>query len=583
MGKWAGISIQAPAGFSEIGNAVSSGFEVIKSTLEALKVQLQTTQAQFLDPTTATQQALNQAIQQIIEEIKTLIDEFLLSTGLYILVIPIPKRALIDPRSITDDQDRNVTNPTYFPVGPFMRQLPEEQRQRLYNKIDFVGLFNPSVSNIGGNAYIIKTLTESLYDNGDLNRPRWDKSMYWASCEIIIGAVDFSQMSNMLLFIDGLLSGITTKNQNLSRSQLNLVPQTLNAHIAYPETSSKPAIILDWPPLPIGKILSAFDSARVVPIRIAIIRSTNFRSRSALKVTDLFSSRNLTTGMTGQFGATVIFEGPFDYVTNRFVDQGPFEEDTDYHYHLSFKTRLETPNDNPVLYDYDALSPCVKLRYSSKKQTPTTPSVPPDWVRTPSVVELVPPLAQFLTQIKTYLDNFSAGFQTFTDHQQAYVQFLDKQIQKYTKQSDDIVQKINQLTAILGTSPSTGGYIRFSDGQGPVPTYVADFVESITNDEDENKPPFDSGTEFTAGVIFIASGPDPTALFNAFGLLRLLFGSSPTASAITEGINSITQTIAVAEDSAIQELTLPSIQKSNTFALDGTPLPPGTPDPNCVS
>jgi hypothetical protein len=582
VGNWQALEVTPPPGVTQLGQLLSTGLNTFTTALQSLKVTLQTTQAQAVDPASTQQQAINQAIQAAVQEIKTLIDQLVLSTGCYVLVIPVPKKSLVDPRTVTDEQDRNLVNPTYFPVGPFLQQLPAAQRARLYDRIDFAHLFDPRAGNVGGNAYLIKTLAESLYDAGDLQRPRWRGSMYWATCELIVGSPDYTQIANMLLFIDNLFSGATARSQNTSRSQTTLVPTSMSATVAYPESSANPAVILTWPSLPVGRILSAFESATLTPVRMAVIRSEDFRARNALRVSDLFSG-NLTQGTTGQYGAQVIFEGDFDGITNRFVDTGPFEDGHDYYYHVAFQTRLSVPGSQPVLNDYAALSPAVSLHYTVRQQAPLTPSVPPDWMRTPSIVELIPPLADFLTRVKVYLDSFAAGSQTFTNHQQAYVEFIDKQIAKYTQQAQTIANNVERLIQIFSAPTGGGAYVRFGNGQGPVGDFIADFVEAITNQQDENRPPFDDGTEFTAGIVFLAASPDPAQAALSLGFLQALLSSAAELTPAQTAIAQINQTVAQAEQAALDALLGPTVTPSTTFALDGTPLPPGTPDPNCAT
>jgi hypothetical protein len=575
---WQAFTIAAPPGINQLGSLLSTGLNLFTTALQALETELQVTQAAASDPGGISEQAANQAIQTAVLAIKDLIDQILLATGCYVLVIPIPKKALINPQTTTDDSNRNQVNPSYFPIGPILSQLGSGDTSPLYSQLDFASLFNPNATNVGGNAWLIKTLTESLYDSGDLQRPRWPTSMYWASCQIVVGAIDYTQVASMMLYMDNLFSGATSRGQNMQRSQTVLVPQSVTASVAYPQTTATPAVIVSWPALDSGRILSAFDSATVTAVRMAIIRSTDFRARSALRVSDLFSS-TLSTGTTGQYGATVLFEGPFDGITNRYVDSSSLVDGTDYFYHVAFQTQLNVAGAAPVINDYSTLSAVVPVHYSTQAQIPLTPSKPPDWQRTPSIVQLIPPLANFLTQIKVYLDGFAAGAQSYTDHQTAYTQFLNQQIAIYEAKAASVVTVVQQLAALFSVPSAGGAYVRFSTGEGAVASVAADFIQSLTDTSDQNRPPFDQGTEYTAAIIFLAAGPDPTSAAASLGFLQTLLGST-SLTPVQTALAQITQAVAAAEVITINQLTA---TPSSTFDAAGNPLPPGTPDPTCAT
>lgn len=581
--SWVPLSVNAPPAVTSLGSLVSGAAQTLRGALEALRAALAVTQANVVDPASAQQAAINAALQAAVAAVRELIDQLLLATGCYVLVVPVPKKALVDPRTVSDEQDRNLVNPTYFPVGPFLRDLPPEQRARLYDRIDFAHLFDPTAANVGGNAYLIKTLAESLYDAGDVQRPRWRGEAYWASCQLVVGAIDYAQVANVLLYVDNLFGGATTRGQNLSRSQTTLVPSALNATVAYPETSARPAVVLAWPALPIGRVLSSFESARLVPTRVAVIRSTDFRARNALRVTDLFGSADLAVGDEGQFGARVIAEGTFDGVTNRYVDTGPFESGQEYHYHLAFKTRLEVPGAQPVLNDYAALSPSATVRYAAGEAAPLATSRPPDWQRSPNVAQLIPALGQYLTLVKTYLDSFAAGSRTVTEYQQGYLQFLDRMIARYAQQADDVIGVAERIGEIFQAPTAAGAYVRFATGRGTVGNFFADFVEAVTDPGDQGRPPFDDGTEFAAMLVFLGVGPDPAAAGASLAFLQALLAPPSVPSPVVAAVEQIAQVTAQAEQAALDALLGPQTTPSNTFGAAMDPLPPGTPDASCTS
>ncbi len=581
MPSWENLSLTVSPEVTAASQTVARALQAFSQAMTTYRDLLSATIAQQTDPGTAIVQALNLAIQELVSAAQEQIDQLLQGSGIYVLTIPVPKRSLVNPNTVTDPNDRAAMNPTYFPIGPFLRDIPDEQRERLYARIDFAGLFDPTAANVGGNAHLIKSVGESLYDAGDINRPRWRGSMYWAYAALVVGASDYGDIVNLLVMLDSLFGGVTGRTVNMARSQTTLVPRTLNVRVLYMDDIARPAVQVEWEPVTVSQQLSALNAARLVPTRIAVIRSTDFRCRSTRRVADLFGSTDLRAGMTGQYGATVLSEGQFDGLSNRYLDTQSLVEGTEYYYHVAFQTRLEQPGRAPVTTGYATLSPVGFIRYTGRQPSPHVASHPPDWIRTPSIAAMIQPLGQMFYRLRLELDRIAASTQSFTDRQQAYLQFVNQQIQRYSTDATTLVNNLERLVQMF-TLPTSGvgGYTQYATGHGPVSDFLASFVESLTDPNDATRPPFDDGTEYTAGLLFLAAGPDPARVSTALLALQALFAPSAPGSPTQQALAQINQTIAVAERTALDTL---AATPSNTFGADMSALPPGTPDPTCTS
>jgi hypothetical protein len=560
--RWQAWTPALPSPLTAIGTAVSSGLQTLSAAYASARTLLQAMPSPDV-PADLSEQAMQLIVQQAITLIQGLIRQVSVDAGVYVLAIPLPKKILVDPAWFTDPADQAIANPSTFPLGPFLRDLPEAQRQRLYSRIDFDKLFNPSTAGVGGNSYLVKTLMESIYDAGDLNRPRWTGSGYWAYGQIVVGASDVSQLLGMLLYLDALMSGATGTTTSLARAQASIVPTRIQARVAPAEGVAYPPVIIEWPPVTTNQIATSLDGATVTPIRLAVIRSTDFRARGALRVRELFPDGQLTEGATGNFGATVIAEMAFDGIRSRVVDRGPFTEGQEYYYHVTFQTRLVPPDSPIVTTGYETLSAHSMVTYSSLAVAPLSPSKPPDWVRTPSLSSLFPPLAQVLYEVNLALDNLKGNARQVNAYNQGYSTFLDRQTTRLTAQADEIARRIQGLSSLFAAPTGGRAWFRTATGQGTLAGFLADYVEGLTDLGDATSPPFTTGTELTASVILLACGPDPTPVAALYEMLKLLFGGSSTTTPEQTALQQIDQTLAAAETAALAALMPPSTAPTN--------------------
>jgi hypothetical protein len=581
--NWQSLSLKSPEALQQINTLLQQGIDLFKEALQTYKTLLQTTIAQQNDPQTATQNAVNQAIKEGVAAAKELINQIMLSTGCYVLLVPLPKKTLIRPE-LLNSTDKAGLSPSYFPAGPFFKDMNETTRQDLYNKIDFRYIFSPDASNIGGNMYLIKTVIESMYDGGDINRPRWQGKMYWGYGTVVIGGIDYSQVANLIVYLDKIFSGVTRNNNgSLDRGQTSYVPSNITVRIAYAEGVNNPHVIISWPPVSPKKNLPSFNSSRLIPIRMAIIRSTNFQICNAKLITDLFNTADIKENDTGTYGSTVITEGRFDAITSSFIDYTELVEGTTYYYIVTFKTKLITA-DSTIESPYHILSSIGQIKYSAKNTSTLSPSKPPDWIRTPSIASIIPPLAQAVYEITLLLDKLVAGSQSYVDRRQAYMAFIDEQINRYTTKTLNILNQIQRLLQIfIAPTVLIGGHVKIDTNYGTVSEFLTSYINAITDPIDPNRPKYEDGTEYITSLIFLAAAPGPAPVNNLVAACRALFEPLPADSPITTALNTINQNLNTVEQSVIDELAGPTSITSNTFNPDMTALPIGSPDPYCAA
>ncbi len=592
---WQALNLSLPEELSTIGSGISSGLSAVKSALQAAKQQIQAMQALAAvsdDPTTA---AYNAAIQAVVTAALELIDEILDSAGIYILIVPLPKKGIVVLAS-GNSPDEPGTNSVEAPIGNILAQLPAADAAQMRGSSLFEQAFNPASTFTGGNAYFIKTLTESLHDAGDEERPRFQRSDTWAWTVAIAGASDVTSIASLATFLDKLLG----QNQHAdavgsSRGVTSIVP--VGVRVA-PSGRGQVAVV-EWDPVPPSKLLESYGGARLVPTRFAVIRSTDFRARTAFKVGDLFTGE-LTDGATGQFGATCVHLHDYDGITSRWIDDG-VEPDINYFYHVAFATRLEpgtadpsrstTPGEEePQTQDmgFEKLSACMpfKLPSATDKGMQRTMSKPPDWIRTPSVAQMFPPVNKFIDKIKEQIKTMAKSSQTAAKKDEAYLAFLDRELVRYTKQINEITNYIGQIQSILD-APHNGLYSNLGSGTGNVSAFLSDVMKAFNDTSDENSPPFTHGDEYVTGVVLLAVGPDAAKVQKAFAALQSLF-APPTDDQATNpvgaGVASVRTALAEIEQHLIDAIANPNAPgtPSGAFNEDLTPAAPGTGDSDCV-
>lgn len=576
---WTNLSIPAIPAITQAGSVISQSLNIVKSGLELIKTEAQVLQA-FPQNVDTAEQAFNQGIQLLLNSITGILNSLLDDAGLYCLLIPLPKKGLV--RLIPN----NATTQT--PVNNLLNGASSATANTIRNSLTYAQIFNPDEMFIGGNAHVVKTIIDSLFDSGDINRPKFTNTCYWGYGLFVAGATDITSVMSSATFLDNLFHFSNGANTvSATRGMTSFIPRNVrirpSARTAFP--------VLEWDQVPGSQLFASFDSATLIATKVAIIRSTDFRVKTARKVSDLFDSANLDVGKTGLYGARVIAAYDYDGILSQYNDTSTLDADKTYYYHVCFKGRL-VPQFDPgnsvqeVDCPFDDLSACVEYRTPSNTQrtTSSTLSKAPDWFRSPSLVSLIPALNPIVAQLQEYIRAIGSTVQSTTARNSEYIAFLDRQISFYEGKITQIENHLTQLQNIFNTgNAAIAATVR--TGQGKVVDFLADVMTAMDDTSDEHRPSFDNGNEYTTGVILLAVGPNPQDIVNAVNLLNSLFNSqtpdTPTQH-VLDGINSITTQVAAVEQNLLTQLTNGiNLSPSLTFNQNMTPRPAGQGDFAC--
>ena len=436
-------------------------------------------------------------IKKIIEKLKAVVENFLEDLGGYILFVPIRKRLMTNFLGLGD-----VTPAWAGDLGIFGQPSSEVDPEDgpLNEFLVDANRYN------GGNAGFFKTVVESLYDEGDVNRPLFlDEDDYVGGVVLVMGT-DFDPLGFLddIWKLAGLFDGpdLTPKVPR---------PKGLQARTLQGISNGVFSSLLLWeaPEVPVWS-LADLGGIVLYPARYAIMRGRNtIGALGAGSVIDLMGKRDLSSGDTFSNGdMEVIHEGEYDITKVSYLDESiSADADDTFYYAVAWKLKAYGAGEafeenNGTDIDYWHISNVVRVT-----PFPTLPaSTPPDWYRTPSIASIFPEFAAILRKLVAQIEAFAAKLLGAADMLKEYVAFLKTEIARYEKIINDILDAITKLS-IKFEMPTAGVYTRTFKGQGGNDFLISDMAKSFLPGE-TNRPPFSRGDEYVTGVVLMAGGSE---------------------------------------------------------------------------
>ena len=488
--------------------------------------------------------ALASAIQIIIDKIKTILEGLLTDVGIYALFVPLTKRFNTHFAGLGD-----LTPPR---AGALFSQTtglndsqPQEQGQRNFliecNKYS------------GGNQGFYRTVSASLDDPGDINRPQFtDATDYVGGLTILLGSsLDPFSFLDALWGLWGMFGGLWATSETMKVPK----PQNLHAEaITKPSQDEKFSMLVSWDTVDVP-VFTIPDLGNTVlfPTRYAVIVIKNdINLATSMNVVQIMGTKNLTQGLTRptEFGeAKVVVEKEFNLTTNSvFIRDYPSKLDDNFFVCVAWKLTAFNKDQNPVKDPGRDLGYWYISNIARVAPYVTLPaSTPPDWVRTPSVADIFPPLAYFLRMVIGYVEMFASRLLGPADFLKSMVEMLNNEVKRYEALVNDILTKIEDIINMLKIPQVAGGiYTRPFFGQGGNQFFLSDLAKSLS-DGYPNAPPFHKGTEYVTGLVLLAGGPE-LDVRKTIGLLALLFGgASESAEDLATLVNSLGDNVSAAE------------------------------------
>jgi len=578
--KWQSFQLRLPTGVAEIEQTVSTSLSTVKAFLQASRTASEIARRLYADPASPSAASVNRAVRAGVSVAEAAATGLLDDTGAYVLVVPIPKKGLLQLVPNPDVEDG--TNLFDLPLGAILLSLPEEAQARLRRSSAYELLTDASQVFTGGNAYFIRTVGEAVFDDADASRPQFAADTYWAYAVVVAGAVDLAGVLPLARFFDRVVENRSMLGA--TRGISDFVPQNVRARVSERGRN----VVVEWDPVPASRLLASFGRATVVPIEFAVIRSTDYRLATITSVAQIFGTGKLAAGRRGLYGAEVVSVRSYDGITSRYIDDTALTPDKDYFYLVAFRSRIrpdgaDTARElglpsaqahDELEFDKVAAAPAVRVRARSR---PSTAGRPPDWFRVPSLASVLPGVDRVVDLGLGRLRNFARSTATASEINDAFAEALDREVDRYATVGEELVAAVSQVTNLaLSTRDLAGAGVKVGYGQGDASAFFAEIVDALSDLSDDGRPAFDAGDEYVTGAVIVASAPDPEALAAKFAFLKAIFAPAAVDEQVS-GIESVGPVPGVPAAPAE-----PTAEAGRTFDNALGAQPPGTPDAACA-
>lgn len=500
----------AVSAIDAVNDQITTAYSIIKAALEAAKLLADL----------ASQDPIEAALRQAIEQIEAFLDGLLEGTTAHAIMIPIQKQYFglgepippnsVDPTSITPSFDDLVDDGGY--AQQVVRDITPES-------ISFV---NTTATATGGNQGYWRELVLSLYDSGDFAKPDFPSNFAVTGACVVFGSENLADLYKIIALLNRLLN-MGFRADMAARSQP--APSTLSARIMPMPTKGTIGVQLDWAPIPPVKLAPLFSGEQMIITDIFVIRSTDAQLRERFSWGKVFSTEPTSSNdLVSNVNTRVIASIKNDGFISRYIDDSDLDINQAYYYAIALRYRI-----GDVVQPMSLLSNVVRVFYDARPGT-TRFSEPPDWFATPSLVQLFPILETINSKIKLFINGLLArtasnnGIASLIDQTIQQIEALLAQGQKI---ADELQELENLLRNLANADTATGIYTTtFDVSRGGMQAWTGELARRLSDGSDPTRPPFD-GHELVAGFVIVAGAPTLPRLEAFRALLELFFGSSP--------------------------------------------------------
>ncbi|RLC88620.1 MAG: hypothetical protein DRJ03_01740 [Chloroflexi bacterium] len=461
------------------------------------------------------------AIQAAIDTLRTLLTDLLNVGTFHTLVVPVSRTDLETSGKIMTD--------AFLGGNPFPEKLP-------VSAAELVGS--------GGNYGFLNTVIQSLEDTKDPNRPRFSQDAHIAAGVVLLGTTNFYELYEVIdkftraLRIPGVQSYHAPTPQP-REFRAFVVPSSYGTKfggagvdniVGSPDADHPYAVKLEWGH--VDRTVDVDDEGNTTYIK----RVTVYRAQDP----NVLDAAQTPT----KWAEYEIDSMSFDTLTTEFFDN-TIERGNNYTYGVGFEIAIEDADGNELL---STIRTIKTTRVSTvEAKMPATRGVPPDWVQYNLLDVLFPQAREFVERhLVPFLDSFEDSLSDSKKALEEYVEFLENEINRYSSWAQDILDRLNELVEAL-TWPRiyAGATMIYSeptlDGGGGNRYLISQLAEALYNTDDTNRPPFDSGNEAVAGIIFMAGSESAGATKKFQTFLETFLGTAgaTVGSAIQQALDSI--------------------------------------------
>jgi len=474
-------------------SAVATLLDLARTTLEAFSA----IQLERLDLTQAAVSAASAAIDAALAALET-------DTGIYLLLAP-PRRKVIVP-AVVQTALTAVGLPG-VPAGRKDLRYLELETAILAQGLDPAAkkLLAEAASASGGSASLLRTVLESLIDTGDASRPQLATTDAVAGFALVSGAPDYGSLLSFLLAMDSMV-GPGRPASALNAPDLP-TPQDLKV------VRRAQGAQLSWKNQPLLALVPAFDLRLTIP-EIAVIRSSDPKLLLAKSPADIFGTTALREGQTAGSAKVIKLINNATGLTT-YLDETIELSTEPAYYTLAFHLKDLDNND----LGFGPASNVVKLIFgTSRAGSRSSNSAPPDWIRSPRAIDLIPELARVFDWIRTAVASFKGASLGTGGSLKAYTEFLQQLSEQYGSYVTTANDAVTQLSALAATSFKAGAGVYSFSGVGGMP-YL---TKTLTTAFSQLKF---SSSHFVGGAVIVVAGPSPAVVEPVYAILQLLLGT----------------------------------------------------------
>lgn len=525
---WANWNLKdAPAiqTLDTVGSAVAPIIDTMASLLEIVKSVVELVSKLVLDvPDLETA-----AIKAAIETVRAILKDLVGDAGCYFLPIPVHLKNVLPEGTLVFDPSPGVAEGA-----------------------DGAVMLPPVGGGGGGNYGFLYDLIRSLNDENDVLRPQFDEDAHIAGLVVVAGADSFLDILPLIEKLKRLFAGKKkggagegiggTDGATIPKAKslrAEIVPsvvgqlQKLNNRLEGGGATHPYAVKLSWDLPERITVISA------PPNKYTFTIQSIYVYRSEIPISVYANPTNLAERYK-------IKEFEFDGLTNTFYDD-TIELNKNYYYAVGFKNsarwdRLEGGSyveKNSAVYEPGA-DAVINVPIPNEINLMPRSGVPPDWLLFPNPLALIPDLVEVVNSVNVFLDTLEARLDTASDKYEKFIAALTKEINRYIKLAEDVIETIQNIVDLLSFPDVYIGAYPFS-GKGGNGKLVNIIGTALTDTNDPDRPPFDRGDEVLTGFVLYAGSATVGKLEAFVSFIEMLIGqtTSSAASAYAEAAADI--------------------------------------------
>lgn len=394
----------------------------------------------------------------------------------------------------------------------------------------------------GGNYGLYRKIVESLYDVGDMNRPKLDPNSVVAGAILVFGSDTFLgslQATTSLGSLFGFDLSLPVDHfvikvpQNLKVRPTSVSSRESLSGFSVVDASVFPFLGAPDDPPPFGAFVS-WDDSPVLTNKLAYGRFTAkkvgwrvyAKPDDKIRVAEPVAPWEVARGKVVSAAVPVVgqrFEGNFNGVVLKGLDPArAYWVSAAWVYELNDPDTGETVTLEP---SWDVLS--TQRRLCLAEQGPIKKFVdgrPPDWIAITSPLSPFARLRQTFATIQSYVD---LALQTFADFEND----VDGALDQLETQLENLLELANSLDGLVDETANAlagfqgGAWVATFSGRGGNPFFVNEMGRLLLDGSTPNRPPFDRGDEALSAIVLLTESTTLGGVQDFMSLLDLLLAA----------------------------------------------------------